>query len=49
MLNVLYNTNRLEFLKCIKIKQNNNVFLIKDNCGEIDLYGVKYRKNIAKK
>lgn len=44
ILRILYQWNRVKFLKMIKIK-NKSSFIIKDDCGDIKLYGITYKNN----
>lgn len=45
LLNVIYEADKGMFLKNIKIKTNDNSTLIRDNEGNISIYGVNFRKH----
>ena len=44
MLNALYDINKIEFIKNIKVKPKNNSYIYTDNNGNISIYGVKFSK-----
>jgi hypothetical protein len=44
MLNTLYECDKIKFLKCIKIKNKNISTLIKDENGNVVIYGQKFNK-----
>lgn len=44
LLKVLYSIDPAKFLNCFLVKSNNTETIVRDNDGDIDIYGVKYKK-----
>lgn len=48
IISLLYECDKVSVLNCFKIKSNNNSFLIKNDKGDINLYGVLFEKTTKK-
>jgi len=48
LLKTLYSIDAVQFLSCFKVIKNIKETIVRDDKGEIDLYGVKFRKIIIK-
>ena len=45
MLKIMFNVNKIDFIKCFSVKKKNNVYIIEDeNSNDIILFGVKFKK-----
>lgn len=42
ILRILFDTNKMKFLKCIKVKKDNLSYIVENKKGEFDLYGVRF-------
>jgi hypothetical protein len=45
LLQMLYNSNRNEFLNCIKVKKKIDSVIIEDEYGDVKIYGLNYKKH----
>lgn len=48
IISMLYECDKVSVLNCFKIKTKDNLFLIKDNKGDINIYGVLFKKTLKR-